>query len=177
MPNWACGSVSITGTKSNVVSFVSRFIHDEGVETDQKHRFFARSFTNDKKQSVLDAVEEAFQEIPADAEYTFDLAVDFAWSAHSCLIDGYPQDNSQECITLSIACIADRVSVEITTEECGMCFTEYITCDKTGDLTSECEDFQEYKCKNCGEVMSLSPSDDPEEAECFECENLGFEPI
>ena len=177
MPNWACGFVSITGTKPNVEKFVGRFIHDEGVDSDiPKHLYFARSFTNDSQQSVLDAVETAFHGSSVESERTFDMSVDFAWSAYSCLIDGYPQGDPDHCITLAAACAEDKVSAEIRTEEGGIGFDEYISCDKQGALTSNCTDLLPYKCKNCGAITSIASFTDEDEVECYECGEVGLDP-
>ena len=177
MPNWACGSASITGIKPNVIKFVSRFIHDEDVGTDDRNElYFARSFTNDKRQSVLEDVEGAFHGIPEGIEGRFDLSVDFAWSAHSCLIDGYPQNNPDHCITLAAACVEDQVSVEIYTEEGGIGFEEYIFCDKQGQLTDTSTDLLPYKCRSCGNLMSLASFYDPDEYACWECGDVGLDP-
>ena len=175
MPNWACGSVSISGTKVNIEKFVSRFIHEEESGTKgQDCRYFARSFTNDRKQSVLDEVGKVFDGAEANAERSFDLSVDFAWSAYSCLIDGYPQGDP-ECITLNAACVEDQVSAEIITEEGGIGFEEYIFCDKNGELTAECKDLLPYKCKSCGTEQSMASFVDAEEFSCYECGAFGLE--
>ena len=137
MPNWAFGNVKVTGTREGVKSFVERFISSDDQSTVPGKRFFARSFSEQKReQSVKDAMEEF--EGKADnetAEHSF--LIMFAWSVWSCMIDGYPQRNDAECITLSEACMEDHVAVEIRSTETGMCFEEHVTCDEDGNLMCE----------------------------------------
>ena len=178
MPNWACGSVSITGTKQNVVKFINRFIHDDDNDTTLKsRRFFARSFTNDTKKSVLEDVEEAFHDLPLGSKNVFSLPISFAWSAESCLIDGYPQDHPDDCSTLSAACIEDQVSVEIQTEEGGMGFEESIACDTEGVITSECTDLVPFICKVCGTECGFASFNSPVDQVCYECGDTGYESV
>lgn len=59
MPNWAFGTVKVTGTREGVKSFVERFISSDDQSTVPGKRFFARSFSEQKReQSVKDAMEE-----------------------------------------------------------------------------------------------------------------------
>lgn len=92
MPNWAFGTVKVTGTREGVKSFVERFISSDDQSTVPGKRFFARSFSEQKReQSVKDAMEEF--EGKADnetAEHSF--LIMFAWSVWSCMIDGYPSE-------------------------------------------------------------------------------------
>lgn len=172
MPNWACGSVSITGTKTNIINFASRFIYDDDLadETElRKRKFFARSFTNVSRKSVLDEIKEEFTGLPDSTELEFSMFVDFAWSAQGCLIDGYPIRSLHECITLMDACKADHVTVELTTEESGMCFEEYIFCDSNGDYSAESTDMPEYKCSKCGECICYPSTADINDLQCYEC--------
>ena len=111
-------------------------------------------------------------------ELYFDkIGVSFAWSAYSCIVCGYPQEVPDKLITLQDACKEDGVSVHITTSEYGMCFCEDITCDETGELHVTCEDMTTYRCKACGAIQSMTQWDLPEEQECCECGNIGFELI
>ena len=45
MPNWAFGTVKVTGTREGVKSFVERFISSDDQSTVPGKRFFARSFS------------------------------------------------------------------------------------------------------------------------------------
>lgn len=86
MPNWAFGTVKVTGTREGVKSFVERFISSDDQSTVPGKRFFARSFSEQKReQSVKDAMEEF--EGKADnetAEHSF--LIMFAWSVWSCMM-------------------------------------------------------------------------------------------
>lgn len=169
MPNWAYGPVTITGTRQNISRFVSRFIFDEDRKVGSKRKhFFARSFTGERKETTMLEIRIQFQGRSKDAVDFFCLPIDFAWSAVSCLVDGYPQ-SCPECMTLADACMRDRVSVEILTEEGGMCFEEHITCDAQGNLTSTCLDLVEYECQNCHSTSYIASFNDLDEYPCDEC--------
>lgn len=157
MPNWAFGTVKVTGTREGVKSFVERFISSDDQSTVPGKRFFARSFSEQKReQSVRDAMEEF--EGKADnetAEHSF--LIMFAWSVWSCMIDGYPQRNDAECITLSEACMEDHVAVEIRSTETGMCFEEHVTCDEDGNLNHAERDLSRCKCATAARSASSDP--------------------
>lgn len=175
MPNWAFGNVKVTGTREGITSFIERFVSEDDPSTVAGKRFFARSFIHEKRQELIDeAMAEFENKAPEDtAEYTF-VAM-FAWSAYSCLIDGYPQRNDKECITLAEACVEDQVSVVIQTSEPGMCFEEHITGDEGGTVIHEERELSTYKCRHCGETMALASFEDPEDQDCPECGECGFD--
>ena len=175
MPNWAFGNVKVTGTREGITSLIERFVSEDAPSTVAGNSFFARRFIHEKRQELIDeAMAEFENKAPEDtAEYTF-VAM-FAWSAYSCLIDGYPQQNKEECITLVDACVEDHVSVEIHSAETGMCFEEEITCDESGDLFNSESDLSRCKCRNCGEISHFGSFEDLEEAECPECGECGFD--
>lgn len=173
MPNWAMGEVQITGLKAGVSAFAKRFICDD--QSESGTRYFARSFTDTSEKALTESVEEFFKNAAVDEERTFCLDISFAWSAYSCLLDGYPQQFASQCITLSEACFEDHVSVEIRTSETGMCFEEFISCDSNGECVSTCESLKEYKCPECGETQCLASFEDPDEAECCECGCVGLD--
>ena len=59
MPNWAFGTVKVTGTREGIKSFVERFISSDDQSTVPGKRFFARSFSEHmREQSIKDAMEE-----------------------------------------------------------------------------------------------------------------------
>lgn len=49
MPNWAFGTVKVTGTREGIKSFVERFISSDDQSTVPGKRFFARSFRADAR--------------------------------------------------------------------------------------------------------------------------------
>lgn len=126
MPNWAEGTVQIWGEPENIENFCKLFIFEE--EGEKEGKFFARTFIpwtwEDFKSQFLNIGTENFTIFP----------VDFAWSAYTCLIEGYPDGR---CINLEEAVKEYDVAVEIETEEGGMMFTEYIHCDKEGTMYDE----------------------------------------
>lgn len=174
MPNWACGVVSVTGTKQNVINFVSRFIYEADEETgNPKPRYFLRSFANVTRQDVLGEIEDVFSEQPIDSVFMFSLNVNFAWSVCNCIIDQYPQEFPRECITLEEACTTDQVYVEIMAEESSERFEEYITCDADGNCAFTSSDLMPYQCLHCGEVSYIASFTDIEDYECCECGKEG----
>ena len=175
MPNWAFGTVEITGRCEGIKSFIERFITSDEPSTLPGKRFFARSFIQWKREECINDAMMIFKGAPADAKLTYSLEVEFAWSAYSCIIEGYPQRNDKECITLADACIEDQVSVVIRTSETGLCFEEYITGDETGNVVHVETEMSTYKCCHCGETMCLASFEDPEEQDCPECGESGFE--
>lgn len=178
MPNWACGSVSVSGTRENVKKFAGRFIYKDevNIKTAEHGRFFARSFIWQKKQHALMEVDIQFRHQEEHTENTCMFSVDFAWSAMSCLMDGYPQKDPN-CITLSDACVEDQVSVEIETEEGGMGFEEYIFCDKDGSVSSNCEDMPSFECQSCHSTMSIPSYGDLDDYECCECGECNWKKV
>jgi hypothetical protein len=175
MPNWACGTVSITGTRFCVHKFANRFIHVDDADNDSKQgsRYFARSFSSFTRVGVAEEIESLFDG-PPETEATFCLPIDFAWSAYSCLIDGYPQECPEQCITLSEACQADWVSVEIQTCEPGMYFEEAILCDKSGIVDAQSRELSTCICPNCGASDAYPSFADLDEYECLECGAIGM---
>ena len=176
MPNWAWGTVETTGTMDAVLAFSKRFIADDDDKKTGDVKFFARSFLNESREIVENSIRQSFKDVAAGEEMQYDFYIDFAWSAYSCIIEGYPQE-FEECITLPEACTLDGVDVNITAKETGMCFEETICCTRDGDLTSECKELQVVRCKNCGYTESIASFEVLEDMECSECGCCDFERI
>lgn len=175
MPNWAFGTVEITGMREGMRSFIERFITSDEPSTIPGKRFFARSFIQWKREECINKAMMIFKGAPADAKATYSLEVEFAWSAYSCIINGYPQRNGKECITLAEACVEDQVSVVIRTSEPGLGFEEHIAGDEAGNVNYAESEMSTYKCCHCGETMCLASFEDPEDQDCPECGECGFE--
>lgn len=176
MPNWAMGDIAVTGTCKEVLAFSNRFITGDKVSTLPGKRFFARSFIGVPRKILHGDIEDFFMNAKEDEVRTINLLVSFAWSAMSCLINGYPQQNPKECITLSEACVNDHVSVEIHTAETGIGFEEEITCSKTGCITNIERELVVFVCPECGESSSLASFEDPDDYECWNCGHEGLVP-
>ncbi len=171
MPNWCWGYVKVTGTPKNVKDFCKLFIFDEGVENEPK-QYFARSFMNCSLRDFFKEQEDNFKIGIAE------FSVDFAWSAHSCLIDGYPNKNNKINPILMDMCKKYKVDVEINTEEGGFGFSEEIICNYDGELFEECFDFITYKCKKCGYEEGFAYNENECDMECCECDgSLGWRKI
>lgn len=165
MPNWACGSVTVTGNAQNIKDFLSHFIFNK---RDNTGAYFARSFSEEYFDQVMSGVDKCAAGNQEDC-FSYRIDVEFAWSAHTCIIDGYPHKSDSNCITLEEACALHHVSAEIYTEECGMCFAEHIICTPEGLSLEDCVDLVSYKCRNCGNIQGISPFWDLDDAECCEC--------
>ena len=133
MPNWACGFVSVRGKPENIKNFCKLFVFEDEANTGipKQGKYFARSFVH---QSWANFVKDYDLGDTTGVEFN----VDFAWSAWSCLIEGYPQKDKKHCITLKSACKKHNVKVSITTEEDAMSFAESIIANKNK---------VNYKCK------------------------------
>lgn len=168
MANWAWGSVSVTGAKENVLKFVQKFRYQDEADAKITVPYFARSITQTTRSETLDEINALFEGVSAETESTYTMYVDFAWSAYSCLIDGTPQE-FEECITLSDACVADEVCVEIKTEELGIGFEEEIFCNKGGDFSLQAHNLLDIACKNCGTINTFASFRNLVGVECFGC--------
>ena len=157
MPNWASGYVRVEGNPQDIEEFCKLFLF---YDRESSKKYFARSFIHqgwkDFKKEYLGGNIVKF-------------GVDFAWSATSCLISGYPQDNPKTCPTLTEACKEHKVKVVIDTEEGGMAFEEHIECDEKGSLLEECSDMPVYKCKKCGSEQAIASCQNIEDEDCYEC--------
>lgn len=128
--------------------------------------------------SELEVLAQMLAEVVDEMEQNPDqdtFLIMFAWSVWSCMIEGYPQRNDAECITLSEACMEDHVAVEIRSTETGMCFEEHVTCDEDGNLNHAERDLSRCKCRNCGEISLFGSFEDLDDAECSECGERGFD--
>lgn len=175
MPNWAFGEVKVTGTREGIKSFIERFVSSDEPSTVPGKKFFARSFTYMGRQALIQEAFDEFGDAAEDATAEVTFMVSFAWSVWSCMIDGYPQRNAEECITLSEACVEDHVSVEIRSSETGLCFEEHVTCDANGNINHTERDLSRCKCRNCGEISHFGSFEDLDDAECPECGECGFD--
>lgn len=169
MPNWACGPTEITGTRKSVRAFLERFIFDDEPRTTPGKKYFARSFLNLSREETMQWLTGSYHTKDENEEATTEFYVDYAWSAYSCLIDGYPQTNSDTCITLAEACVEDQVKVRIRTFEPGMFFEEDITCNADGNLQNSCDNPKIAKCTKCGNTQAIASFEDIDEVECYEC--------
>ena len=176
MPNWAWGTVETTGTMDAVLAFSKRFIADDDDKKAGDVKFFARSFLNESREHVENNIRQSFNGVDADEEKQYNFYIDFAWSAYSCAIDGYPQEFA-ECLTLPEACILDGVDVNITTQEPGMCFEEAVSCTRDGVLSYASKEMLTARCRNCGCTESVASFDALEDVECSECGCCEFELI
>lgn len=182
MPNWCIGCVEVKGKVKDVKEFCKLFVFegdfDEKGEGDKK-KFFARSFTNRK---WVNFEKEHFKNMGEKDKIEIDFPINFAWSCHSCIIDGYPTretkfaDTKGKCVTLKWACKKYKVDVHITTEEESCSFEEDVTCDSKGNLKELCKEMPVHICQNCGNkqpIPSSYSSSELEDVECSNCSHYG----
>ena len=164
MPNWCYGYVKVTGEPKNIERFCKYFLfYEDNKERNivAQEKYFARSFANMTWQH--------FKENYL-GKGVAQFGIEFAWSCHSCLVEGYPQENKDTCITLQDACKECAVSVVIETEEIGCAFEERIECDDKGMLLEECVSMPEYKCSECGETQAMPTDADLSDEMCCSCD-------
>ena len=160
MPNWCNGEVIVKGKEKDIINFCRLFIAEEQ-EGKKKGKMFARSFLN---QSWRDFKHDL--EGQDEAEFS----VNFAWSVHSCIIEGYPND--KDCVTLIDACKKHKVDVVIDSTEDSMGFEEHIECSADGKLIEITNNMPLYKCK-CGKMMYIPSQFDIKQEECYGCGMVG----
>lgn len=178
MPNWACGIVEATGKREGIISFVNRFLDYHGkTGKEPDTRFFARSFLDDNRESTINDIVRQTEKDPEHAVGTVVFPVSFAWSAYSCVISGYPQNNPEACITLTDACRQDQVRVRIQTEEPGLFFEEDISADAEGNLTNSSQELKTARCRSCGNTQGVATFVDLDDLECYECGSVDLELI
>ena len=163
LPNWCFGTVHVTGRPRDIENFCKLFIftEDEGNRSKEDSQFFARSFAETSWESFKKAHLGG-----TDADFT----INFAWSAYSCLINGYPDGG--KLITLVDACKQYGVDVVIDTEEPGMGFEEHMECTREGVLVDTSKDMPTYKCE-CGSEQWIPSNYDPDDEYCYECGKIG----
>ena len=174
MPNWAMGSVEVTGKAAGVISFVERFLDWNDQEVPKK-KYFARSIVDEDRSSLIKRIRHENHGRPKDINIQVDFEASFAWSAYSCLVSGYPQAAADVCIPLEQACRDDGVSVQIYTEESGNWFEEDLRCDSEGNISYSSKDLTLVCCRHCGEKQGISSRANLDEVECCECGQIGFD--
>ena len=174
MPNWAMGTIEVTGKEPGVISFVERFSDWLEPEVPGKKNF-ARSIVDEDRSSLIKRIRHENHGRPKDINIQVDFEASFAWSAYSCLVSGYPQAAADVCIPLERACREDGVSVQIYTEESGNWFEEELHCDSEGNISYSSKDLTLVRCRHCGETQGVSSHANLDEVECCECGQIGFD--
>jgi len=162
MPNNCYFSIEVKAEPENLKKFLSYFIFEDEIGT-KKGKYLARTFLDNWKNKKY-FIKEFKKDIEKGELCFFGWC---AWSCWSCWFEGYP--NKKECLTLKEICkICDIKSLNCDSEEDGMCFQESLGYNGE-DVSYSCEDYPEYKCKNCGDTQSISKNRDLEDTECYEC--------
>ena len=135
MPNWCYAEMRVKGTPENKRKLYDLFLSQTEDNSD-KQRYFARTWLNFMHCDTIE--EEVQQEVSI-----FNLEV--AWSVHSCMFEGYPQQNREHCPTILEVSKELDLELQIASEECGCCFREFYHIDKGELLLDECEDFPDER--------------------------------
>lgn len=130
MPNWAECSMSVVLPTDNADKFEDLFLSWKGEENKDKKRYFARCFMNySERESNDNGLTRLFVEFDA------------AWSLHSCMINGYPNDEEMCCPTLESICKELKVNRLVAfSRESGLVFEESLTYDKDSGLNEMCRE-------------------------------------
>lgn len=153
MPNWCFGNVNIIGKPKDVEGFANLFLWGRDELEEEPKEYFARSFPLENREWLEENLKG---KLDKEGNIQLDILVDFAWSAYSCLIDGYPtQKDNKNCITLENALKKYPVSVEIITEEGGLMFEEMIKGNKEG-VFYDSRELDNFICLDCEEEQFIT---------------------
>ncbi len=127
MPNWAASEMSVVLPTENADKFEKLFITNDIKEQD---RYFARCFLgNVERQENKHGLARLL------------IQFDAAWSLHSCMIDGYPQESNGNCPTLEEICKELKVKRLLAkSREPGIGFEESVSYDRGNGLMEESHD-------------------------------------
>ncbi len=127
MPNWAESEMSVVLPTENADKFAALFITDD---TKDEDRHFARCFLSKlEREENKHGLTRLF------------IQFDAAWSIHSCMVNGYPQESNGKCPTLEEACNEFKVKRIIAkSREPGIGFEESVSYDRNDGLTEESHD-------------------------------------
>lgn len=127
MPNWAESEMSVILPTENADKFARLFITND-TKNEEKH--FARCFLgNIERENNKHGLTRLF------------IQFDAAWSIHSCMVEGYPQETNGVCPTLEEVCKKLNVKRLIAkSREPGIGFEESVSYDKENGLTEESHD-------------------------------------
>lgn len=146
MPNYCFYSMCTIGKKKDVEEFIKvmQADYDYGAMEFSHDRHFFRVFEAD-----YDEIENLGDDI-----YKVVISGNCAWSVGCCMFDmghhGYYQEfkerfpNEFRGTTISAESERLNLSIEIFSEECGMCFQEHYIVIDGKIIEDECEDYYEY---------------------------------
>ena len=160
MPNWAETDMAVVMPSRNVNGFMGLFLSHDPKENEGKKEYFGRTFLNDINEEKNDHGMSCLR-----------ISCDCAWSAYSCLIEGYPGtgDDGHRCPTLKEA--LDRYEVKRMTlhsSEPGIGFEETATFDKDegSEVNYESRDlYRDPWCEFCDEDEEDEALSQKQEAE------------
>lgn len=160
MPNWAETDMAVVIPSRNVDGFMALFLSHDPKENEGKKEYFGRTFLNDMHE-----------EKNSHGMSCLRISCDCAWSAWSCLFEGYPGEGEDgtRCPTLKEA--VDRFEVRRMTlhsSEQGIGFEETATFDRGegGEISYESRDlYRDPWCEYCDEEERDEPAPERQQAE------------
>lgn len=170
MSHIASGTVLITGKKESIIRFTNRFVfQNDEKKTLPNHRYFAKSSIPGKREKTYGEIIMCFNAEAEGSEFGIAFDAEFDRSACRCLVDGYPQQFPDECVTLVEACKEDGVSVEIRTGEESGVYEEHIRCDSGGNISATRYPMPVYICAHCGEKTTIPTFIEDDYVDCENC--------
>lgn len=146
MPNLCSYSMKVKGTPENVQEFIkiiqANYSYENGVCVD----FKTKEPIERHLWRVFDA--DIFDDETENNIRVIILTGSCAWSVHSCMCSGrgtYQSDNpNKNGTTLADESKRLNLSIEVFSEEPGMCFMEHYVYVNGKEIINECVDWNEY---------------------------------
>jgi len=153
MPNWCFGFMTIKGNKNDIKVFIDLLLnHDQRISNNKK-RYFARSWNNDKDDIIKEYNNE---------EKSLTICTQHAWSFKTCMMEdgGYYQDYLKKIkegkkLDYKLVCIEDickelNLEIQAIYEEPGVSFTEEYWINNKGEIEfEEIKEIPEHLCYSC----------------------------
>ena len=146
MPNYCYYQMRVVGKKENVEEFVKI------MQADYNYQSMKFDYEKHIGGRVFEASVDEFEEV-ANGIYGANISGDCAWSVLSCMFDGpycYYNDIKEkygaECRSTTVPIESERLnlSIEIYSEESGMCFQEHYLVKNGVVEIADCVDWYEY---------------------------------
>lgn len=146
MPNLCMYSMCVKGKKENIEEFIKVI--------EANYNYGTMEFSYDRHFfRVFEAYYEEIEQVKDDI-YQVIIGGDCAWSVSSCMFDNhslgyyatFKKDYGDKCrgTTLPIESKNLNLSIEVYSEECGMCFQEHYVIINGDVVVDECVDWYEY---------------------------------
>jgi hypothetical protein len=120
MPNWTETEMAVVLPTRNVKAFKDLFLSQNPKENEGKKEYFGRTFIDDSSEEKNKLGLSCLH-----------VTCECAWSAYSCLIEGYPGGDGHHCPTIKEAIDKNEVKrLTLYSKEPGIGFEETMTFDR-----------------------------------------------